>query len=256
MTLRSLVDVSGGGRFSGVLTGGNGRPPGEGQDEYYEFNVPSGVNDITANVKLANDAGDPVGEYLISPDGDTLGYGQNTPGRDQRALADRVHPQPGAGHLDADRRLRRAGGRQRAVRAVHRGHRVQRRQASAAGLPDSASTTLAAGKPVTVPVTITNTGDAPEDFFIDPRLNTDDTVTLPAVSPTSDTVSLPMTSYFPTWFVPTETSSVSVTQTASLPAMFDYSPFAATRTSPARRAAAVRCARRPSRPATPRPAAP
>ena len=31
---------------------------------------------------------------------------------------------------------------------------------------------------MTVPVTITNNGDAPEDFFIDPRLNTSDTIAL------------------------------------------------------------------------------
>ena len=46
--------------------------------EYYEFKVGFGVTDITANVSLANDAGDFEGAYLISPDGDTLGFGQNS----------------------------------------------------------------------------------------------------------------------------------------------------------------------------------
>jgi hypothetical protein len=42
--------------------------PGEGQEQYYEFNVPAGVHDITANVSLTNDAAEPV-DVTITPSG-------------------------------------------------------------------------------------------------------------------------------------------------------------------------------------------
>jgi hypothetical protein len=225
VTLRSLVNVGSGGQFSGVLTGGNGRPPGQGQEDFYEFNVPSGVSDITANVKLTNDPSDPVGAYLVSPDGDTLGYGQNslnaTSGLALTAYT--LDPVAGTWTLVVDFAEPVVGNE---LSEPFTGDIVfNQTRASAAGLPDSASTTLASGTPITVPVSITNSGDAPEDFFIDPRLTTNATVTLPALPPSTDTVALPMTGDFPTWLVPSETSSVSVTQIASLPAMFDYSPF-------------------------------
>ncbi len=106
VTLRSLVEPGNkrSGSFSGVLTGGNGRPNGEGQQQYYEFNVPAGVRDISADVSIANDPTDPIGAYLISPDGDTLGYGQNSlNGTSLTALtANAVNPAPGTWTLVVD----------------------------------------------------------------------------------------------------------------------------------------------------------
>ncbi len=224
--LRSLVNVSAGGKFSGVLTGGNGRPNGEGQTNYYQFSVPSGTTDITANVTLANDPNDPIGLYLIGPDGDTLGYGQNTLNGTGglSATAYTLHPEAGTWTLIVDFAEPVEGNEVTdpytgniAFNAVH---------ASAAGLPDSASTTLASGTPITVPVTVTNNGAAPELVFIDGRLTTSTTYTLAPLPPSTDTVPLPMNGTPPTYIVPTETSAVSVAQTASLPAMFDFSPFA------------------------------
>ena len=79
VTLRSVVKLTNNaGTFSGVLDGGNGRPNGEGQVDYYSFNLGTAAHNITTNVTLSTDAGDPVGAYLVGPDGNVQGYGQNS----------------------------------------------------------------------------------------------------------------------------------------------------------------------------------
>jgi hypothetical protein len=223
VTLRATVDVARGGALRGMATGGNGRAPGEGQEDFYEFNVGQGVRDITANVSLTNDAGDPVHTYLISPDGDTLGSAQNnlngTNGTSLTAYT--LHPVAGTWTLVVDFAEPVVGDE---LSQPYTG-RIQFNavNVSASGLPDSASQKLAAGLPVTVPVKITNNGAAPEDFFIDARLDSTSNVTLAPLDAAADLI-LPLTGSQPAWLVPTQTSSVSVSSNATQPIMFDFGP--------------------------------
>ena len=226
VVLRSLVNVASGGAFSGVLTGGNGRPPGEGQEDFYEFEVGHGVRSITANVVLSNDPADQVGAYLISPVGITGGYGQNYFNNAGKLplTAYALDPEPGIWTLAVDF-AEPAAGNELSQRYTGR-ITFNRVRVSAPGLPDNQADALKAGKAITVPVKITNTGAAPEDFFLDARLDSSQSMVLANLPATSGTVGLPLRVGYPAWLVPAETASLSVTQTSSLPAMFDVSTLA------------------------------
>ena len=223
VTLRSLVDVRHGGAFSGMLTGGNGRFPGEGQVAYYQFQVGRGVRDVTANVSLTNDAGNPVGAYLISPGGDALGYGQNNLLGGTSLTAYTLNPVPGTWTLIVDFAEPVTGNE---ISQPFRGNiSFNKVTVTASGVPNSPAATLKAGVPVTAKVAITNNGAAPEAFFADPRLNATASLTLTSLVPNTG-LKLPLTVFPPYWLVPTQTSSVSVSANATLPIMFDFRPFA------------------------------
>jgi hypothetical protein len=224
VTLRSTVVVGpGGGTFSGLLNGGNGRPNGEGQVDYYEFKVGHGVQDIAANVALTNDANDPVGAYLVDPNGNVAGYGQNsingTQGTSLTAYA--ANPVTGTWTLIVDFAEPVVGDE---ISQTFTGDiQFNSVGVSAPGLPDKAHTKLVAGQPLTIPVTIHNSGQQAEDYFLDPRLDSTTTLSLAPFSQASG-LALPLVVGSPQWFMPTESTSVGVSATASLPVEFDFGP--------------------------------
>jgi hypothetical protein len=231
VTLRSLVKISGKGSFKGVLTGGNGRDPGEGQIAYYQFAVPAGTRNITANLSLTNDDGNETGAYLVDPTGMTLGLGANeqatTEAPELKLSAFVDEPAAGNWTLIVDFAAPVVGNEVSepfSGTIVFNGVKV-----SAKTLPNSTSTMLNAGVPVTVPVTVTNTGVAPQAFFIDARLTSGATVDLPTApgSPSSTDLALPVPfeAPVPIWLVPTHTSSVAVSATASVPIELSFGAF-------------------------------
>jgi Subtilase family len=243
VTLRGRVDAGLGtsGRFSGVLTGGNGRSPGEGQVESYSFAVPSGLpvmlRDLEVNVVLGNDPENQVSAYLVAPGGQTMGYGSNylatgftgagvpveSPRRQLSLytsnptagiwtlIIDFTSPVPGNELKDPFTGLIRFNG----VRW------------SRGGLPGGPRATLKAGKSYSYQIRLDNTGAAPEDFFLDARRRGLASYAL-APQDAVKGLKLPLAASAdpPEWIVPTMTHSVSATATTSKGrVMFDFGPF-------------------------------
>jgi Subtilase family len=241
VTMRGIVDAvaPGGAPFSGELTGGNGRAPGQGQVAAYQFNVPAtGPHvplSLAANVVLAS-PGDQVTGYLIAPDGLPAGYASNylttgftsaavpveTPERQLTVystdtmpgtwtlIVGFTEPAPGYQPHEAFR-----GRIQFDIPRARRG-----------GLPESASKVLARGKAVSYRVQIKNTGAAPEDIFLDPRLDSLSTYTLqPQDRVTGIGVPLSASAEPPEWIVPAMSQRVHATATSAVPVMFDFGPY-------------------------------
>ena len=91
---------------------------------------------------------------------------------------------------------------------------------------------LQQGQTYTFNVKVKNTGDSPQSFFLDPRLNSTTTMSPPDQNPggPDQNIRLPLGSgRFPFYLVPTNTSSVQAslapTGTPTVPVNFDLSPF-------------------------------
>jgi hypothetical protein len=237
VVVRSLVNVDSGGRFTGDLTGGNGRGP-LGASGYYQFAVPAGTKAVRTEIQLQNNPGigNLVGAYLVGPDGNVEGYGENTDQSgaqsgltDLTLAATALNPQAGRWTLIVAFAQPVAGTE---VSDQYTGS-VDFTTAGTLGptkpLPDG--TTLAPGKAVTIPVKISNTSNAPQDYFLDARLDSATTMTLAPVVPGSTApfaagsakTALPVSASAttPLYFVPSLTTAIGVRQTSSLPAMTD-----------------------------------
>ncbi len=236
--LRGLVSGAGNGAFSGTLTGGNGRQPDLGQESYYQIDVPAGKKDLDANVSLTNDLGDNVIAFLINPKGNVVATGSNvvTTAYDPAA---RNATQHNVLQTDLYARNPQQGRWTLAINFVgaivgdelsqpYTGALTFNKvNVTANGLPNSASTVLPAGKPVTVGVAVHNTGTEPQDVFVDARTSGLTNLALAGISPTSNVpLPFPGGTSTPAWLVPSETVGAAVVAKATLPVTFDYGPFA------------------------------
>jgi hypothetical protein len=97
-------------------------------------------------------------------------------------------------------------------------------------LPNGGYSQIKTGATQTYSVKVTNTGNAPEAYFVDPRLNQNETISLPPqnVSETGMKLPLPGGLSFPYYAVPSQTSQLqaSLTDTSgSAPVTFDLEYF-------------------------------
>jgi hypothetical protein len=242
VTLRGLVDAGFGasGTFSGVLTGGNGRSPGEGQVEAYSFALPRGMpvmlRDLEVNVVLGNDPENQVSAYLVAPGGQTMGYGSNylatgftaagVPVESPRRQLSLYTSNPIAGvwTLVIDFTAPVPGNE---VSDPFTGLiKYNAVQWSRGKLPAGRGTTLRAGKSYTYQIKLDNTGAAAEDVFLDARRRGLATYTLaPQSRVTGLKLPLAASADPPEWIVPTMTHSVSAAATSKGRVMFDFGPF-------------------------------
>jgi hypothetical protein len=235
LNLRALVPLGAtGGGFTGTLTGGNGRTGGNAaaQTLTYAFDVPGGLRDISLDLSIP-DNGYNLQGLLVDPNGMQLNVQSNITAVDPNTGSPtaysntlqffRYNPQPGRWRFILLINFTASGNQTSLPFTAHIGFNAARITAS--GLPNSPSIRLPAGKPVTIPVAITNTGVATEQYFVDARLTTSAVLPLLALAPTSGTLpsfGLDFLPFVGTLFVvPTETSDVAFAAQSSVPINMD-----------------------------------
>ncbi|HEX3873141.1 MAG TPA: S8 family serine peptidase [Solirubrobacteraceae bacterium] len=243
VTVRTLVPtglLAGNGAFSGVLTGGNGRDPSDAAANTYFFDVPPGQRDLDASVTLANDPNDTLVAYLVDPNGQTVGYSTNlTTDASLNPLPTRFvnlyHVAPATGRWSLVLQWENPVSGSELAEPFTGQVRFNQVNVTA-NLPGGGLLTalapiltprIAAGTTSTYTVKVRNTGTAPEAFFVDPRLGTSQTMVLPDLSGENGSVALPLPAEpnTPVYAVPTHTTQLQASETATRPVTFELTYF-------------------------------
>jgi hypothetical protein len=220
VTLRTLVP-SGPTKFSGVLTGGNGRTSFTGETEYYQLNLPAGQPELNASIKLADNPDNQTYAWLVDPSGQAQAFQSNGIVTEEAGalyytndLGTSLHvldPAAGLWTLIISFSPTVSG------TALSEPFTVSVDQ-KAADVSTSSSTVLGrinAEHPAVVDVKVKNTGIAPEAYFIDGRLDATAQYSLPALDSPEATVPAVDTGNIPFYLVPSETTEIDGTATTS-----------------------------------------
>jgi hypothetical protein len=217
LTLRSLVRP---GRFSGTLTGGNGRDGAPAQVTFYRFDVPAGLRDFAINLTFHGDPNQLVFGFLAAPDGQVLSQQANaTVDPDGNVVFGpslqefRRDPRPGRWTFAVQVSNPVAG---TATSVPFTGQlRFNAVDVRASGVPSSPATVLPTGQPATAQVTVHNTGITTNSFFVDPRSTA---LTDLRVRTEVPETGVPVPTPDPLFYVvPTECVRLTATATATAP---------------------------------------
>jgi len=220
VTLRSLVP-SGPTSFTGVLTGGNGRASFTGVTDYYQVDVPSGQPALNASIELADNPNNQTYGWLVDPSGQaqasqsngivTLQGGQLYYTNSLGTSLHVVDPAAGRWTLIVVFAPTVSG------TALSEPFTVSVDQnapvVSTVGLPIGRR--INAENPAVVDVKVTNTGIAPEAYFIDGRTVATTQYELPSISSAQATVPLSAFGSIPFYLVPSQTTEIDGTATAA-----------------------------------------
>lgn len=227
VTLRSYAPTpSPSTTFTGTLTGGNGRSGSTGQTNYYQFQVPSGLKALNAEISIGNPDNTFFAELVDPTTGEVASTAFNglvqldATGEPQYTFQNSaelhvLNPNPGVWTLIIDFFSAVSGTAVSAPFTVTLNDTPV--TATQTGLP--AGATLAAGTPVTAYLNVTNNTNAPEAYFVDARLSTQSTISL--APQLTSSLPLPDFGVAPTWLVPSETTSVTATVSAAQKLFFD-----------------------------------
>jgi subtilisin family serine protease len=225
--LRSLVPITGsGGSFSGTLTGG-GATGNAGQSFAYQFNVPVGKPSLNVGIQLADNNYNLNG-FLIDPNGQPLDA-QSSAAFDANdnflgfgPTMQFFHTSPAPGLWTLVLNVAGPGDGAHLSEPYTGSISFAAPSVSTSGVPNSSSTVLPAGQPVTATITVTNTGNSRKDFFADARLNGQ--VPQELLGSDVNNVPLPLSLFAqPNWLVPPGTNALIVAAQATAPITMDAS---------------------------------
>ncbi|HEY7946716.1 MAG TPA: S8 family serine peptidase [Acidimicrobiales bacterium] len=220
VTLRTLVP-SGPTKFASVLTGGNGRASFTGVTQYYQLDLPAGAPELNASVKLANNPNNETYAWLIDPSGQAQAFQSNGIVTVQSGQLFYTNSLGTSLHV-----INPAAGRWTLIvtfaptvsgTALSEPFKVSVDQnppaVSTTGLPIGGR--INAEHPAVVDVKVTNTGIAPEAYFIDGRTDATAQYNLPSITSAQATVPLSVTGSIPFYLVPSQTTRLDGTATTA-----------------------------------------